>query len=100
LFAALGKREGGLCHPAFRFPDCKAPFIPLVICPTGNLLIGVSSPLAKYFSLCSSGKSSLQVRAIPSRKRGVGHRHERWARDAVDAAASGAKRDGRAGSSP
>jgi hypothetical protein len=73
------------------FPDCKAQFIPLVICPTGYLLIGVSSPLAKYFSLCSSGKSSLQVRAIPSRKRGVGHRHERWARDAVDAAASGAQ---------
>jgi hypothetical protein len=40
----------------------------LVICPTG---IFVSSLLCKNISLHPSGKSSLQIRAIPSHKRGV-----------------------------
>jgi hypothetical protein len=46
----------------------------VVICPSG---IFVSSPLCKNISLSPSGKSSLQIRAIPPHKRGVGHRHER-----------------------
>ena len=45
-----------------------------LICPSG---IFVSSPLCKNISLHPSGKSSLQIRAIPPHKRGVGHRHER-----------------------
>jgi hypothetical protein len=48
-----------------------------VICPSGGLSTGVSSPLCKNISLHPSGKSSLQIRAIPPHKRGVGHRHER-----------------------
>jgi hypothetical protein len=51
----------------------------------------MSSPSAKNISLVPSGKSPPLVLAIPSRERGVGHRHERWGRDAVDAAASGAR---------
>jgi hypothetical protein len=39
-----------------------------VICPSG---IFVSSPLCKNISLHPSGKSSLQIRAIPPHKRGV-----------------------------
>jgi hypothetical protein len=48
-----------------------------VICPSGGLSTGVSSPLCKNISLHPSGKSSLQILAIPPHKRGVGHRHER-----------------------
>src|SRR5450631_4676659 len=40
----------------------------VVICPSG---IFVSSPLCKNISLHPSGKSSLQIRAIPPHKRGV-----------------------------
>ena len=43
----------------------------VVICPSGGLLTGVSSPLCKNISLHPSGKSSLQIRAIPLHKRGV-----------------------------
>jgi hypothetical protein len=39
-----------------------------VICPSG---IFVSSPICKNISLHPSGKSSLQIRAIPPHKRGV-----------------------------
>jgi hypothetical protein len=49
----------------------------LVICPTGKSVNWLSSPLCKNISLHPSGKSSLQIRAIPPHKRGVGHRHER-----------------------
>jgi hypothetical protein len=35
-------------------------------------------PLCKNISLSPSGKSSLQICAIPFRKRDVGHRHKRW----------------------
>jgi hypothetical protein len=42
-----------------------------VICPSGSLLTGVSSPLCKNISLHPSGKSSLQIRAIPPHERGV-----------------------------
>jgi hypothetical protein len=48
-----------------------------VICPSGGLLTGVSSPVCKNISLHPSGKSSLQIRPIPPHQRGVGHRHER-----------------------
>ncbi len=39
-----------------------------VICPSGSF---VSSPLCKNISLHPSGKSSLQIRAIPPHQRGV-----------------------------
>jgi hypothetical protein len=39
-----------------------------VICPSGGLLNRVSSPLYKNISLPPSGKSSLQIRAIPPHK--------------------------------
>src|SRR5450755_3101755 len=42
-----------------------------VICPSGGLLKGVSSPFCKNISLHPSGKSSLQLRANPPHKRGV-----------------------------
>jgi hypothetical protein len=57
---------------------CEASCRPPVICPTGSLLRYVSSSFRKNISLNPSGKSSLQTRPVPSRKRGVGHRHERW----------------------
>jgi hypothetical protein len=50
--------------------------------------LGVSSPPQENISLCPSGKSSLQARAIPPLLRGAFRdRHERWVRDAVDALA-------------
>src|ERR1700675_3970896 len=64
-----------------------------VICPSGGLLTGVSSPFCKNISLHPSGKSSLQIRAIPSHKRGVSRSSRNAGWDAVDAAASGVKRD-------
>src|SRR5450631_433688 len=45
---------------------------PRVICPSGVLSTGVSTPFCKNISLHPSGKSSLQIRAIPPHKRGVG----------------------------
>ena len=53
--------------------------------PDGQITKNLSSPLTKNIPLSPSGKSALSARAIPSRKRGVRDRHERWARDAVDA---------------
>jgi hypothetical protein len=69
-----------------------------VICPSGGLLTGVSSPLCKNISLSTHPKSSLEL--FPScPTRGAYHdRHGRWVRDAVDAAALSVRRDGRAGS--
>jgi hypothetical protein len=58
---------------------CGAPRNPLVICPTGSFAKFVSSPPEKNISLVPSGKSPPLVLATPSRERGVGHRHERWA---------------------
>ncbi len=57
----------------------------------------MSSPFCKNISLSPSGKSSLGIGASRSRKRGVGHRQERWEGDAVDAIASARKRRRRAG---
>ena len=45
----------------------------------------LSSPVRKNISVFPKRKSALYPSAIPSRKRGVGHRHERWGGDAVDA---------------
>src|SRR5450631_3513462 len=42
-----------------------------VICPTGRPAKKLSSPICKNISLHPSGKSSLQVRAIPPHQRGV-----------------------------
>ena len=50
----------------------------LIGLPVGQISKFLSSPRSKNISLCLSGKSSLRACAIPSRKRGVGHRHERW----------------------
>jgi hypothetical protein len=65
-----------------------------VICPSGGLSTGLSSPFCKNISLCSSGKSSLQIRGIPSHTEGrfaivtdVGHgmrwTRQRFARDGI-----------------
>ena len=68
--------------------------LPRVICPSG---IFVSSPLCKNISLHPSGKSSLQIRAIPPHNRGVSRSSRTRGGDAVDAAAFCARRDRRAG---
>jgi hypothetical protein len=62
-----------------------------VICPSGGLLKGVSTPFCKNISLHPSGKSSLQIRPIPLHKRGVSwpSRNAGWV--AVDAAALSAR---------
>src|SRR6266436_1600131 len=67
----------------------------LVICPSGGLLTGVSSPFCKNISLHPSGKSSLQIRAIPPHQRGVSRSSRTRGADAVDAAASCARWDRR-----
>src|SRR5713101_7046365 len=72
----------------------------LVICPSGGLLTWVSSPFCKNISLHPSGKSSLQIRAIPPHQRGVSRSSRTRGADAVDAAAFCAQRDCRAGDEP
>jgi hypothetical protein len=68
-----------------------------VICPSGGLLTGVSSPLCKNISVFTHPKSSLEL-CVSRPERGAYHdRHGRWVRDAVDAAALSVRRDGRAG---
>jgi hypothetical protein len=42
-----------------------------LICPTGWPVIWLSSPVSQNISLHPSGKSSLQIRAIPPHQRGV-----------------------------
>jgi hypothetical protein len=42
-----------------------------------NLICPVQSPMQKYFGFSETQISAISL-AIPSRKRGVGHRHERW----------------------
>jgi hypothetical protein len=74
--------------------------LPQVICPSGGLSTGVSSPLCKNISLHPSGKSSLQIRAIPPHQRGVSRSSRTRGADAVDAAAFCARRDCRAGDEP
>jgi hypothetical protein len=72
----------------------------LVICPSGVLMKILSSPLCKNISLHPSGKSSLQIRGIPPHQRGVSRSSRTRGADAVDAAASCAQRDRRAGDEP
>src|ERR1700681_2481133 len=71
--------------------------LPQVICPSGGLLTGVSSPISKNISLHPSGKSSLQIRAIPPHQRGVSRSSRTRGADAVDAAAFCARGGRRAG---
>jgi hypothetical protein len=66
-------------------------------CPTGKSAIWLSSPICKNISLHPSGKSSLQIRAIPPHQRGVSRSSRTRGADAVDAAAFCARRDRRAG---
>ena len=70
----------------------------VVICPSGILLKRLSIPLCKNISLHPSGKSSLQIRAIPPHQRGVSRSSRTRGVDAVDAAAFCARQDRRAGS--
>ena len=70
----------------------------VVICPSGILLKRLSIPLCKNISLHPSGKSSLQIRAIPPHQRGVSRSSRTRGVDAVDAAAFCARWDCRAGS--
>jgi hypothetical protein len=59
-----------------------------LICPSGNLSGTLSSPAAKNISLQSALEAALLIRAIPCPPRGAYRdRHERWARDAMDALA-------------
>jgi hypothetical protein len=69
----------------------------LLICPTGGLLTGVSSPLCKNILLRHLVETDLLI--PPSRRtRGAYRdRHGRRARDAMDAVAFCARGDGRAG---
>jgi hypothetical protein len=69
----------------------------MVICPSGAFSILLSSPLCKNISLHPSGKSSLQIRAIPPHQRGVSRSSRTRGADAVDAAAFCVRRDCRAG---
>jgi hypothetical protein len=84
---------------------CTASGTRETVSPTwGDLPVGrfvdrrVESLLQKYFCFHPPQIISRTL-AIPSHKRGVGHRHERG-RDAVDAAASCAQRGRRAGDEP
>jgi hypothetical protein len=67
-----------------------AHFLRRVICPTGCVREFLSSPLAKNKSLHETPKSILQLSPSRSTRGALRGRHERWVRDAVDAAASGA----------
>ena len=53
--------------------------------PDGQISKNLSSPLDKNISVFLRGKSPAYLPLSRARKRGVGHRHERWARDAMDA---------------
>jgi hypothetical protein len=85
-------------HRTFRRSWPRVPSLdPPVICPSGVVAIFLSSPICKNISLHPSGKSSLQIRAIPSHKRGVSRSSGNAGRDAVDAAASCVRWNRRAG---
>jgi hypothetical protein len=71
-----------------------------LICPTGKSVNWLSSPLCKNISLHPSGKSSLQIRAIPPHHKGRIAIVTDAGWDAVDAAAFCAQRDRRAGDEP
>ena len=81
--AGLGRSLCGLpVDMAWNGPPCRSrrkssnfrarvEWLGLLICPTGCPAILMSSPICKNISLHPSGKSSLQIRAIPSHTRGV-----------------------------
>ena len=62
-----------------------------VICPTGCRAMWVSSPVCKNIPLLRQPKSNLQLPPSRPTRGALRDRHERWMRDAMDAAASGAK---------
>jgi len=64
--------------------------------PDGQITKNSSTPIAKNIPLSPSGKSVLSARAIPFREEGRWPSSRTLGRDAVDATASGAKRDRRA----
>jgi hypothetical protein len=53
--------------------------------PDGQISKNLSSPALKNILLSLKAKSPAYLPLSRARKRGVGHRHERWARDAMDA---------------
>src|SRR5450755_2844605 len=75
----------------------RVEWLGLLICPTGCPAILMSSPVCKNISLHPSGKSSLQIRAIPSHTEGRIAIVTNAGWGAVDAAASCARWDRRAG---
>src|SRR5258706_6479357 len=79
IVRSIGKREECLYHRAFEFRSCKAcrwnPFADL---PDGQISeLPVQPPLQKY-SASRLPQITFTTRAVPSPRRGVGHRHERW----------------------
>jgi hypothetical protein len=74
-------------NPSYGFTTRSAQ----VICPSGALLTGVSSPICKNISISKHPKSHLQL-PLSRPTRGTYHdRRVRWVRDAVDAAALSAR---------
>src|SRR5712664_3835072 len=69
----------------------------LLICPSGSLLIRVSSPLCKNILLRHLVETDLLIPPARPTRGAYRDRHGRWARDAVDAAAFCARGDRRAG---
>src|SRR6267142_5857615 len=63
-----------------------------VICPTGSLSIWVSSPLCKNISVFADPKSLLELLLSRPTRGAYRDRHGRRARDAMDAAASCARK--------
>ena len=86
MLAIDGVRSPFWC---LRLDDCfasRAMTKVRIVSPTGKSPKTCPSPLRKNIPLSPSGKSvATSSRASRAHKRGVGHRHERWARDAVDA---------------
>ena len=66
------------------------------ICFGINLICPVQSRLQKYFRFRLAQITSISI-AVPAHRGAFRDRHGRWARDAVDAAALGARWDRRAG---
>src|ERR1700730_1390695 len=62
-----------------------------VFCLTGKSVIWLSSPARKNIPLLRRPKSILKLRHPVPHRGAFRDRHGRWARDAVDAAASGAR---------
>ena len=103
LRSAIAAADRGIAPRIGIFPRTSAPTstgrmndLPQVICPSGALSTGVSSPISKNISLHASGKSSLQVApSHPTRGALAIVTNAGWV--AVDAAAFCARWDRRAG---